>query len=133
MPERKPDDETWESFVERQIREAQERGEFDQLPGAGKEIPGLEQPLDELWWVKEKLKREKLSVLPEPLELRREVERALGAIDACASEQEVRSMLEALNQRIRRLNATVTSGPSTTLSSIDVEHHVRAWHARRSR
>ena len=29
----------WESSVERQIREAQERGEFDALPGLGKPLP----------------------------------------------------------------------------------------------
>jgi hypothetical protein len=28
----------WESAVDRQIREAQERGEFDQLPGAGQPL-----------------------------------------------------------------------------------------------
>lgn len=30
---------TWESLVERQIREAQERGEFDDLPFRGQRIP----------------------------------------------------------------------------------------------
>ena len=29
----------WESAVERQIREAQERGEFDDLPGRGQPLP----------------------------------------------------------------------------------------------
>ena len=31
-----------ESPVEKQIREAMERGEFDDLPGAGKPLEGLE-------------------------------------------------------------------------------------------
>ena len=29
----------WESAVERQIREAQERGDFDDLPGRGRPLP----------------------------------------------------------------------------------------------
>ena len=62
MTERKPPGVSWESWIERQIREAQERGEFDNLPGAGKPIEGLEGPHDELWWLKRMLEREQLSV-----------------------------------------------------------------------
>ena len=50
MTERKRPDITFESWVERQIRVAQERGDFDNLPGAGKPIPHYGD--DELWWVK---------------------------------------------------------------------------------
>jgi len=49
-----------ESPVERQIRQAMERGAFDDLPGAGKPIPGAGQPDDPLWWVKEWVERERL-------------------------------------------------------------------------
>jgi hypothetical protein len=55
--------ETYESFVERAIREAQEQGEFEGLGGPGKRLP-LTGALEEAWWIKEKLKREKLSDLP---------------------------------------------------------------------
>ena len=48
----------YESHVDRQIREAQERGEFDNLPGAGKPIPGIGGNYDENWWLKELLRRE---------------------------------------------------------------------------
>jgi hypothetical protein len=47
-----------ESLVERRIREAMERGEFDKLPGAGKPIPDLDENEDELAWVKRWMKRE---------------------------------------------------------------------------
>jgi hypothetical protein len=33
--------EIFESLAERRIREAGERGEFDNLPGAGQPLPGL--------------------------------------------------------------------------------------------
>jgi hypothetical protein len=44
MTERKPPGMRYEDWIERQIREAQERGAFDDLPGAGKPIPGLDRP-----------------------------------------------------------------------------------------
>lgn len=47
----------FESDVDRIIREAMERGEFEALPGAGKPIPGAGQPDDELWWVREFIQR----------------------------------------------------------------------------
>ncbi|MEV4218944.1 DUF1992 domain-containing protein [Nonomuraea sp. NPDC049725] len=52
MTERKPGGMQFESWVDRQIREAQERGEFDDLPGAGKPLPGADKPYDEHWWIK---------------------------------------------------------------------------------
>ncbi len=58
----------WQSYTEALIRAAQEEGEFDNLPGFGQPIPGIDDPLDENWWVREKLKREgvKLTVAPPP-------------------------------------------------------------------
>jgi Domain of unknown function (DUF1992) len=41
----------WESAVDRQIREAQEAGEFDRLPGLGRPLPGAGGEYDEDWWV----------------------------------------------------------------------------------
>jgi hypothetical protein len=36
-----------ESLVEKQIREAQEQGEFDNLPGAGKPLRGIDAGRDD--------------------------------------------------------------------------------------
>ncbi len=42
---RKPQDvQDWESWVDRQIREAQERGEFDDLPGKGRPLDLMTNP-----------------------------------------------------------------------------------------
>ena len=71
MPERKPPGVRFETWIERQIRRAGERGEFDQLPGAGRPLPDLDRPHDEMWWVKQKLRREGVSYLPPSLALRR--------------------------------------------------------------
>ena len=45
-----------ESIVERRIREAREAGEFDDLPGTGKPIPGDHLHLDADWWARERLR-----------------------------------------------------------------------------
>jgi len=49
----------YESLPERLIREAIETGEFDNLAGAGKPIPGAGVPDDDLWWVREWLERKR--------------------------------------------------------------------------
>ncbi len=113
----------FESWIERQIREAQERGVFDDLPGAGKPLPGLDEPYDPMWWVKRKLREENLSLLPDALQVRVDLEVALRA----RSESELRETLATLNERIARLNSRATEGPPTTLAPVDVEALVRRW------
>lgn len=122
--------ETHERYVERIIREAQEEGAFDHLPCAGKPLP-LTGVLEEAWWIKEKLKREKLSDLPEALAVRLEAERVLAELPRESDERVVRERLDALNARIRKINRTTVSGPPTSLAPVDVEEAVRRW--RRSR
>jgi hypothetical protein len=46
-----------ETHVERLIREAMEAGEFDDLAGVGKPIPGRGAKDDALWWVREWVRR----------------------------------------------------------------------------
>ena len=88
MTERKPAGMPFESWVERQICEAQERGEFDDLPGAGKPLPGLTGQYDEMWWVKQVVEREHISTLPPMLALRREAEDLLDGLAGEPSEAE---------------------------------------------
>jgi hypothetical protein len=130
---RKPDGMGFESFVEQQIRKAQEDGVFRDLPGAGKPIPDLDKPLGELWWLKAKLKSEGLDFLPEALAVRRDLERALERTARLRTEGEVRSLLTLLNVRIRKLNATTTGGPATSVGPIDIEGAVAHWKAARRR
>jgi hypothetical protein len=70
--------ERYESLIDRQIRLAAERGHFDNLAGAGKPLPGLDEPDDGLWWVRGYLRREGLSteaLLPPSVQLRKEIDR----------------------------------------------------------
>jgi hypothetical protein len=128
---RKPAGTSWESFVDRQIREAQERGAFDDLPGAGKPIADLGQPYDELWWIKRKLKREGVSVTPPTIAIRRAVEEAREQAMAARSEDEVREIVAAVNARVREVNRTATKGPASSVMPLDVERVVDDWRSRR--
>ena len=131
MTERKPPGVSWESWIERQIRESVERGEFDNLPGTGKRLAGIDRPRDEDWWIKEKLRREDVSYLPPALELRKQVDDALEQIERTASEAEVRAIIADINQRIRYLNSHLTSGPPSTLMPFDVAQGVERWRGAR--
>ena len=132
MTERKPPGVGFESWVERQIREATERGEFDNLPGAGKPIDGLDEPHDELWWVKRKLRRENFSYLPPTIALRKEAEDALVTASQAGSEAEVRRIVADINARIVEGNRKAASGPPLNLMPFDVEAVVRSWQERRA-
>jgi hypothetical protein len=124
---------SWESWVERQIREAQERGEFDNLNGAGQPISDLDRPYDEMWWLRKKLKEDRLSVLPPALQVKRDLEKAREQIARASSEQRVREIIAEINQHIRQTNRTTMHGPPTTVMPLDEEQTVREWRERRAR
>jgi Domain of unknown function (DUF1992) len=132
MTDRKPPGVSFETWVERKIREATERGEFDNLPGAGKPIPDLDKPHDELWWVREKLRREDLAYLPPTIALRKEAEEALQAAAEAASEAEVRRIVADINAKIVEGNRKAASGPPLNLMPLDVERVLRDWRRRRA-
>ena len=127
MAEKKPPNVRWETWIERQIRESMERGEFDNLPGSGKPIPDLARPYDELWWLRKKLRSEALSIDPPGLALRKEVEDALSAIMTDRREGEVRRLVAAINERIVYINSHTTFGPPSGLMPLDVERVVAEW------
>ncbi|MFI8187748.1 DUF1992 domain-containing protein [Streptomyces sp. NPDC085946] len=133
MTERKPPGVPFESWAEKQIRDAEARGEFDALPGAGRPLPrDLESSYDELWWVKRKLVREGVSVLPPALALRKEAEDALAAALAAPSERTVRKILADVNVRIRDMMFKPPPGPPLGMKPYDVDEVVRRWRERRA-
>ncbi len=132
VTDRKPPGVSWETWIDRQIREGMERGEFDGLPGHGKPIGDIDRPHDELWWVRDKLRREGVSYLPPTLALRKDVEDARAAIAVAPSEAVVREILEQINERIRATNRQATSGPPSNLMPLDVERTVEEWRARQA-
>ena len=127
MTERKPPGVKWETFVERQIREGMKSGAFDGLPGHGKPIASLDQPYDEEWWLREKLRREEIVSLPPVLALRRDVDEVKAAILLTETEDEVRTMVADLNKRIVALNSKAHSGPPSTLMPLNIEAVLARW------
>ena len=111
----------YESSIDRQIREAQERGEFDDLPGAGKPLEGLGTDPDPDWWVKRLVEREQISVLPPALELRKEDAELELRLDRITAESEVREELEGFNARVRRARMQLLGGPPVITPERDVE------------
>ncbi|MFF5011844.1 DUF1992 domain-containing protein [Streptomyces sp. NPDC001165] len=133
MTERKPPGVPFESWVDHQIRVAQQRGEFDHLPGAGEPLPvGVDSTYDELWWVKRKMAREGLAVLPPALALRKEAEDALAAAYAAPSERIVRKIITDVNVKIRDMMFKPPPGPPLGKKPYDVEEVVREWRQRRA-
>jgi hypothetical protein len=129
MTERKPPGIDFETWVERRIREATERGEFDNLPGSGKPIPDLDKPHDEQWWIRQKLRREDFAYLPPTIALRKEAEDALAAAAEAGSEAEARRIVADINAKIREGNRKAASGPPLNLAAFDADRVVRDWRA----
>ena len=129
-PEKKPPKISWETWVERKIRESLERGEFDNLPGAGQPIPDLARPYDELWWLRKKLRDEKLSIDPPIMVLRKELDETLERIGGARSEAEVRRLVDAINERIVYVNSHTFFGPASDLAPLNVERIVAEWRER---
>lgn len=128
MTERKPFGMPYESWIDRLVREAAERGDFDNLP-LGKPIPNLDRPWTIDDWAREMLKREGVSVLPPGLQLRRDVEIALDEIMQLGAEQGVINAVQALNQHIRETNLRVLDGPASLVRPLDPEEVLARWRA----
>ncbi|MFC6881674.1 DUF1992 domain-containing protein [Actinomadura yumaensis] len=128
MTERKPAGLSFESWIDGQIREAEQRGEFADLPGAGKPLPDANKPLDENWWIKQKLASEGLVALPHPtLALRKEIEDALAEAAGAASERRVRQLLEPVNEKIAAYLRMPPPGPPLGRRMIDIDEVVASW------
>ncbi len=132
MTGRKPPGVSWETWIDRQIRQGMENGDFDNLPGHGRPLTGLDATHDEMWWVREKLRREQVSFLPPTLAIRKELDDTLEAVAAAGTEREVRDLVAGINARIRQVNATPTAGPPSTVGPLDVERVVGRWRAARA-
>jgi DnaJ homologue, subfamily C, member 28, conserved domain len=123
----------YESWVDRQIREAIERGEFDDLPGQGKPIKGLNGRDDQNWWVKAYLEREHLPLpLPTALALRREVATLQQTLADVADEESVREIVWDLNHRIAESHRIRLDGPPIVIGLVNMERAVAEWRRRRS-
>jgi hypothetical protein len=123
------------SWVDLQVRQAMERGEFDNLPGQGKPIEDLGVEHDPDWWVKKLVERENIALLPPALAIRKEDAELDARLDAVNVESEVRRELEEFNARVRKAIYTPPvgpSGPPVITRQRDVDAEVAAWRERRT-
>ncbi|WP_228542284.1 DnaJ family domain-containing protein [Nocardia sp. XZ_19_369] len=131
MTERKPAKLDFESWIDKQIREATARGEFENLPGAGKPIPRGSD--DENWWLKGYLRKEGVrgdALLPPSLLLRRDIERLPETVRELNSEREVRETVRELNERVVDW-LRLPHGPYVRIAPVDTEEIVEQWRAER--
>ncbi|MCI3930400.1 J-domain-containing protein [Streptomyces sp. AN091965] len=133
MTERKPPGVSFESWIDRQIREAEERGDFAALPGRGRPLSDdTTAAYDELWWIKRKLAHEGVSFLSPTLALRKEAEDVVAAALDAPSERVARRLVTELNDKIREALRTPPPGPPLGLRPYDVDEVAREWRERRA-
>jgi hypothetical protein len=118
-------------WVDLQIKQAMERGEFDNLPGAGKPLGDLGSPHDRDWWLKKLIERERISVLPAALQLRKDDAELDDLLDREATEKQVRTVVEDFNRRIVEARRQLQGGPPVVTPTRDVDAEVERWRERR--
>lgn len=113
-------------IADMQIRKAIERGEFDNLPGAGKPLD-LPDQHDPDWWLKSLARREGLMMLPPSIQLRKDDAALDEQLDQLSNEMAVRREVEQFNERVIRARYQLPAGPPLITMPRDIEVTVGAW------
>lgn len=119
------------SWVDLEIEQAQRRGEFDNLQGAGKPLRNLDQN-DPDWWVKGLIEREQLdlsSALPTVMALRQERRGFPESLAGISDEVAVRERLADYNARVIEDRRKPVVGPTSPVVAgrVDVDDMVAQW------
>jgi len=88
--------------VERQIREAIERGEFDALPGAGKPLPDIDSQYDPAWWARRWVETTRRQEAAD--ELRRMIRAEVPRLEAAPDREAAARRVAELNGMIAEAN-----------------------------
>ena len=121
MTERKPRQQSFTSWIDQQIADAENRGVFENLPGAGKPLnikPTGDGDFGQAW-VRDYARREGVTpdeFLPTPLKLRREIEQLTETVGRCAR-----------RPRCERPSATSTGGSSSGAASRSGRRFTCGW------
>lgn len=119
------------TWVDVQLRRAMERGDFDDLPGAGKPIEDLGTTHDPDWWVRRLIERERITgVLPPALQLRKDDAELEARLDTLTTERAVREEVADFNARVMRARYTPVDGPPLVTQPRDVDGEVSRWRER---
>ena len=107
--------------VEDQIRQAIERGEFDNLPGSGRRLDLGED--DPAWWAKRRIEEmRRRDELTERAAVVAELEHELWALP---TEDAVRAGVDGINRAIEAANAELSAHDH--LTRLDVRRAVATW------
>ena len=118
--------------IENAIQQAIRRGDFDDLPGAGKPLPGLTGTHDPDWWIRRKIEREQLTGLgPPALTLRTEHAEFDARLDRLGSEGAVREHVADFNRRVVNARRQLQGGPPVVTPTRDADEEVARWTERR--
>jgi hypothetical protein len=136
MTERKPPQMKFTTWIDQQVADAERRGVFDDLPGAGKPLnirPGAADGDYGQAWLRDYARREGVpaeEMLPTPLRLRREIERLAETAGEFRSEAEVREAAADLNRRIVEWRR-IPLGPPVHVRLVNADDLVARWRAAR--
>ena len=134
VTERKPPGMSFETWVDAQIAEGMARGDFDDLPGAGKPLPVRSPDETAYEWVLEKARKENLDLLgmlPPGMRLRRERDLLPATVAELPSEGAVRALAEDYNHRVEQFWRRPQLTPDAVPGLCDVEALVEQWRAGR--
>lgn len=127
---------TWQerfaSGIDRQVRDAEKAGAFEDNPLVGKPLPGDSQPYREDWWITQKVAAERVGAhaLPLPLALRREAQDLRNGLigDRLApSEAALRAAIADYDERSDVARRTPQPGPSVVIPRVEADEAVEAW------
>jgi hypothetical protein len=129
----RPTMEQRDQIVEIELAQAIRRGDFDNLPGAGKPLTGLGGTYDPDWWIRQKIERERLTGLgPPALTLRTENAELDDRLDRVGSEAELREILTDFNRRVIEARRQLQGGPPVVTPTRDVDAELERGRARRA-
>jgi hypothetical protein len=135
MTERKPQGMSFETWVDSQITRSIERGDFENLSGAGKPLPRRSVADDAYEWAVDKARREGVdtaAMLPPGLALRRERDELPARAARLATEGDVRALAEDYNARVEAFwRRPAESRWSPVPGLADVEALLAGWRADR--
>jgi hypothetical protein len=118
-------------WVDLQVRRAIDRGDFDDLPGAGKPLR-LPDRHDPDWWVKSLIERERITgIAPPAIGLRQEDAELDAQLDREPNAEAVRRTVADFNRRVVEARRQLTGGPPVVTRTRDPEVEVERWRERR--
>lgn len=124
----------FESLLDRQIRAAQERGEFDDLPGAGKPLASDTAPYRPDWWINQVVHREKAGAyaIPPVLALKKTADELAAGAAEYVYERDVRAAVAEYNAQAERVRKLPQEGRAVVLPSLEADTVVAKWRAARA-